>query len=65
MSLIGLLIVLLVVCVVLWAARALIGAFGVPQPIGTVIYVVIVLIVVIWLVQSLGGFGTGPVLRLR
>lgn len=65
MSLITLLLVLLIVCVVLWAARALIGAFGVEQPIATVIYVVIVLIVVIWLIQSLGLLGGGPVLRLR
>ena len=65
MSLIGLLIVLIIVCVVLWAARALISAFALPAPIGTVIYVVIVMIVVLWLVQQLGGIGTGPVLRIR
>lgn len=65
MSLIGLLIALLIVCVVLWAARVLIAAFAVPQPIGTVIYVIIVLIVVIWFVQQLGGLSLGPVLRIR
>jgi hypothetical protein len=54
MSLIGLLVIVLVACVVLWAARALIAAFAVPQPISTVIYVVIVLIVVVWLLSRLG-----------
>lgn len=64
MSLIGLLVVLLIVAVVLWAARALIAAFGVPAPIGTVIYVIIVLVCVLWIVGQL-GVGVGPVLRLR
>ncbi len=57
MSLIGLLILLLIVCVVIWAARALISAFGVPQPLATVIYVVIVLVVLIWALQHLGLVG--------
>ena len=64
MSLLGLLIVLLVVCVVIWAARALLAAFGIGDPIRTVVYVVIVLLVVIWVVQSVGGLNMGS-LRLR
>ena len=54
MSLISLLIVLLVFCVVVWAARALMAAFGIGDPISTVIYVVLVLIMLLWVVQSLG-----------
>ena len=54
MSIIGLLIVLLVVCVVLWAARALIAAFAIPQPIATVIYVVVVILVLFWGLSHVG-----------
>lgn len=63
MSLIGLLVVVLIACVVLWATRALLGAFSVPAPVSTVIYVVAVLIVLLWV---LGSLGVGvPGLRLR
>lgn len=64
MSLIGILIVLLLFLVVVWAARALMAAFGVGEPISTVVWVVIVLIVVLWVVQQLGFVG-GPIVRLR
>jgi hypothetical protein len=63
MSLIGLLVALLVFCIVLWAARALMGAFGVGDPIATVVYVVLVLIVLLWIIQQLGYIG-GPTLRV-
>ena len=65
MSLITLLVLVLVACVVLWAARALMAAFGVGAPIRTVIYVVLVLIVVLWVVSALGLLPAGPFLRLR
>jgi uncharacterized membrane protein YcjF (UPF0283 family) len=55
MSLIGLLVVLILACVVVWAARAILSAFGIGDPIRTVVYVVIVLIVVLWAVGQLGG----------
>ena len=60
---IALLLWLIVLCVLIWAARALMAAFGLPQPIQTVIYVIIVLVVVLWLVQLLGGVGS-PSLRI-
>ena len=59
---IALLLWLIVLCVVIWAARALMAAFDLPQPIQTVIFVVIVLVVVLYLVQMLGG--SGPSLRI-
>lgn len=65
MTLIGLLIVLIVVCVVYWAIRQILAAFGIGNPIATVVQVVFVLIVVLWIVQQLGLLGGGPVLRLR
>jgi len=64
MSLIGILIVLLIFCIVIWAARSLMAAFGVGDPIATVVYVLIVLVMLIWLLQQLGVVG-GPVLHLR
>lgn len=64
MSLIALLIMLLIICVVFWAATRLMAAFGVGDPIRTVVIVILVIIVLIWLVQSLGLMG-GPSLRLR
>ncbi len=65
MSIISLLVVLLVFCIVVWAARALMAAFGIGDPISTVIYVILVLVMLLWLVQSLGVLGSGPVLRLH
>ena len=54
MSLIGLLVVLLVACVVIWCARMLIAAFGLPAPIGTVIYVIVVIVVLLYVIRSFG-----------
>ena len=65
MSLIGLLILLLVFCLIVWAARQLMGAFGIGQPIATVVRVVILLIFVLWLIEALGLLPGGPIIRLR
>lgn len=61
MSLIGLLVALIIFALVFWAARALLAAFGLGDPIATVIYV---LLVVIFIVYLLGLIGVGPSLRL-
>ena len=63
MNLVSLLIILLVFCVVIWAARALMTAFSIGDPIATVVYVLLVLIMLLWIVQSLGFIHTG--LRLN
>lgn len=66
MSILGLLIVLIVFCVIVWAARALLTAFAVPEPISTVVWVLIVLLAVFAVVDQFGLIGGGaPVLRLR
>ena len=65
MSLITLLILLLVFCVIIWAARSLLSAFAVPEPIATVVWVIIVLLCVFTLVDQAGVIGGGPFLRLR
>lgn len=64
MSLIGLLILLIVFCVVVWAARAILTAFNVGEPISTVIWVLIVLIAVFALLGQFGILGSGPIVRL-
>ena len=51
---ITILIVILVIGVVLWAARALIAAFSIPNPIATVIYVILVLIALLWFLEIIG-----------
>jgi hypothetical protein len=61
MSLIGLLVVLIIACVVVWAAGKILTAFGIGDPIRTVVYVVIVLIVVLWAVAQLGGVNLGSI----
>ena len=66
MSIIGLLFLLIIFCVVVWAARALLAAFAVPEPIRTVVWVIIVLLCVFALIDQGGFLGTsGPFLRLR
>ena len=66
MSILGLLVLLIVFCVVVWAARALMAAFAVPEPTATVVWVLIVLLCVFALVGETGILGTGlGNLRLR
>lgn len=65
MSLIGLLLVVLIVCVILWATKMLLTAFGVGQPIANVVFVLVVLVCLIWLINQFGLIGAGPQLRLR
>ena len=64
MSIIGLLVILLLFCLLVWCARALMAAFGIGDPIATVVWVVIVVIFVLWLVQGLGLLHGLPVLKL-
>ena len=68
MSIVGLLVALIVIGLVFWAVRAIAGAFAIPPPIITIVYivyVVLVFIVVFWLLQSFGLVSGGPILRLR
>jgi len=41
MSLIGLLLTLIIVLLIFWAVRALMGAFAIGEPISTVVYVLL------------------------
>lgn len=61
MDLVTLLILVVVALIVLgvafWAVRALAPALNIPEPIPTVILVVIVLIVLVWLLSRSGLLG--------
>ncbi len=63
MTLIGLLVALIVVCLLYWACQAILKAFGVGDPIATIVKVVFVIIVVLWLVSAFGGVNLGIPLR--
>jgi uncharacterized protein YhhL (DUF1145 family) len=64
MDLLSLLIFLIIVGVMFWAARALSAAFGIPAPIVVVIQVILVVICLVYLLQMLGGGGSLPTIRL-
>ncbi len=55
MSLVGLLVALVVVCLVFWAAKTIMGAFGIGDPIRSLVMVVLVVAVVLWLLGLFGG----------
>jgi len=57
MTVIGLLIFLIVAGVIVWAARKLMAAFGIGDPLATVIYVILV---VLLLIAFLNQMGFGP-----
>jgi hypothetical protein len=64
MDVVSLLVFLILIGLVFWCVRMLSGAFGIPAPIVTVIYVILVVFIVLYLLQALGYSG-GPSLRLR
>ena len=59
MNIVGILLTLVLIGLVFWAARALLGAFSIGDPIATVIYVILVVFVVLWLIQTLGYIDVG------
>lgn len=61
---ISILVVVLVACLLFWAVRTLLAAFGAPPQIQTVVLVLFVVIVCLWLLQAFGLAGALP-LRLR
>ena len=60
---ITLLIYLLVACIVIWAARALMSAFGIGDPIATVVYVLLVILILVAILNA-SGVVSLPGLRL-
>lgn len=47
---------LLVFGLLFWLVRWLVPQLGLPAPIGTVLYVILVVLFVLWLINLLGGF---------
>lgn len=65
MDLVSLLVGLVIICLVFWAVRALMAAFGIGEPIATVVNVILVVLVIVWLLGSLTGTVHLGVVRLR
>jgi len=57
MDLISLLVFIIVFCVIVWLVRTYLP---IPDPIKTIIIVLIVLIAIIWLLNGLGIIGSTP-----
>ena len=62
-SLVGLLVGLLVFCLIFWAARRIMAATQVGEPVVTIVYVVLVVVFAIYLLSFVGGIG--PRISLR
>jgi hypothetical protein len=54
MSLLSLLVTILAFAVVFWAARRLLAAFSIGEPIATVIYVLLVILFLAYLLSAIG-----------
>lgn len=63
MTIVGLLVALIVVCLLVWACRSILAAFSIGDPIATVVQVILVLLVIFWLLSQFGVVG-GPALRI-
>jgi len=64
-SLISILIALGIVCVLIYCAKLLIAAFEIPNPIATVLYVVVIILCLLVMLQAIGGFGSWGVISIR
>ena len=53
-TLVVLVAMLAVVLLLLWCVQRLLAAFGAPEPVATVLYVLIVLVAVLWIVRRFG-----------
>ena len=63
MSLIGLLIALLIVCVVIYVLRLLLPMLGLPEPINTAVLIVVGLIALLWFLGQVGLWEPHGLLR--
>lgn len=53
MSILGILVALVILCLVYWAATKLMDAFGIGDPIRTVVIVALVILGILWLVSQI------------
>lgn len=63
--LLALVVLLIVGCVLYWAVNAILGAFGVGDPIATVVRVILVIVLIFAFLDALGVANLGLVPRLR
>jgi uncharacterized membrane protein YtjA (UPF0391 family) len=59
MPIVSIIVGLIIVMLLFWAITTIMGAFGIGEPIATVVKVVFVVLVVLWLVSLIGGLGVG------
>jgi hypothetical protein len=52
---IPILVALIILGLLFWVVRTLVPVLGIPEPIGTVIYVILVVLVVVYLLSLLTG----------
>jgi hypothetical protein len=63
MNIIGILVIVIVACLIWWAIVSLMAAFGLGDPVATVVKVLLVILFCLWLINALGGLGLGLKLR--
>ena len=63
MSLLAIFGVLILIALVVWAVPQLCAAIGIPANIATIIYVGLICLIVLWVVTTFFGVGTG--IRIR
>lgn len=61
MSLLALLVALVIICLAFWAVRMLLAAFSIGEPIATVVYVIMVILVIVWLLSAFTGGSLGTI----
>lgn len=59
MTILGLFVFLIVIGVVYWGAKALMGAFGVGDPIRTVVIVLLVVLILVAFLETIGATHLG------
>ena len=64
-SIIGVLIALVLICLAIWATQKLLAAFAVQQPIATLVFVVVVVLCVLIALQALGVWGPWGTIHVR
>jgi len=65
MTLGGLVLWLLITVVMLWIVYLVPIPPTAPAQTKNILYVVVLILALLWLVMSLGGFGWGPTIRIR
>jgi hypothetical protein len=64
MTLTAFLVTLIVVAIIVYAISLVLGTLAIPQPIKTLVWLVVAVIVIVYLLNLLGvGVGTTPLIR--